>query len=248
MTRREALEEFRDVLTGLSERAREDARLLFIRLDLTMDPAVVSRILQEALPELIDVYGDVAATAAADYYEAVRGLSAGRLSSYQPLLAPNPPVAQVQASTRWAVSGLFKAADEVDPEAVLANVQKVTDRLTKAPARDTLAEAVRLDPDSPRFARIPRGASTCRFCTVMASRGAVYLSEETAGGLTDFHDLCDCAVQQIYEGDALPEGYDPDFYFERYQALGGSSIDLSVRDFGSQATASGAPAATVRAA
>ena len=44
-----------------------------------------------------------------------------------------------------------------------------------------------------RFARVPQGPS-CGFCIMLASRGFVYATEETAGEFKKFHDHCDCLV------------------------------------------------------
>lgn len=239
---RGALEDFRTTLAAISGRARADVESWFRTLDVR-DASTVSRIMQEVLPQVVAAYGDAAALAALDYFESVREASAGARTSYVPNLSKPLPLVQTQASTRWAVGPLFEG-DKANPAAALGRLMQATDRLTKAPARDTFAAAIEGDPDNPRFARIPKGRTTCRFCATLASRGAVYRTAETAGALTDFHDLCDCAVQPIYEGDRLPAGYDPDHYLQLYKDLGGADIDLSVRDFGALDTAKGATASS----
>ena len=75
--------------------------------------------------------------------------------------------------------------------------------------------AFRARPAKPRFARVPRGV-TCGFCTVLASRGAVYHTAETAGELGQFHGGCDCPIVLIPKGSALPKGYDPAVLPEGY--------------------------------
>lgn len=55
-----------------------------------------------------------------------------------------------------------------------------------------------------RFARIPTGDYTCGFCLVLASRGAVYKSVDSAI-LNGFdHENCDCLVVPVYDTDDYP--------------------------------------------
>ena len=67
------------------------------------------------------------------------------------------------------------------------------------------------------FARVPSGATTCPFCLMLASRGFVYLSKESAGELDQFHRHCDCRIVPGYPGMEL-EGYDPDYYYDLWKA------------------------------
>lgn len=92
----------------------------------------------------------------------------------------------------------------------------------------------RHDPDQPRFARVPQGETTCDFCIMLASRGPVYYTEESAGAFTKFHLHCDCKIVPFWDtyvvrgadghymgrrGRTSYEGYDPDAYYERYLDL-----------------------------
>lgn len=63
-----------------------------------------------------------------------------------------------------------------------------------------------------RFARVTTGRNTCNFCTMLAGRGAVYHSRETAGELGKYHTHCQCKVVPSFAGkadDVLVEGHDP---------------------------------------
>ncbi len=63
-----------------------------------------------------------------------------------------------------------------------------------------------------RFARVPTGLETCTFCLMLASRGAVYHTRESAGEFRHFHRHCDCKVVPGFEDDPdaeLVEGYRP---------------------------------------
>ena len=66
------------------------------------------------------------------------------------------------------------------------------------------------------FARVPTGATTCPFCLMLASRGFVYLSKESAGEFDRFHRHCDCRIVPGYPGMEL-EGYDPNLYYDMWK-------------------------------
>lgn len=65
-----------------------------------------------------------------------------------------------------------------------------------------------------RFARVPMGGrETCDFCIMLASRGFVYHTKETAGELKHYHANCACRIVPGFEGDRV-DGYDPDYYYD----------------------------------
>lgn len=226
MAAREDIDAYRQALASLSERAQADLRRLWAQLD-PMDRITTRDVLVEFLTDLIQGYGDAAAVIAADYFELLRAEVTDEL--LVPDLADPTPSDQIAASTRWALSGLFVPNDAVDLPAVLGNLEKATDRLTKLPARETFAAALDADPLRPRYARVPSGAVTCLFCAMLAGRGAVYASEDSAGGSRKFHDHCDCVPVAVWDGQGLPDGFDPAHYEAIYRDNGGASIDLSDR-------------------
>lgn len=83
-----------------------------------------------------------------------------------------------------------------------------------------------------RFARVPMGTHACQFCIMLASRGFVYHSAQTAGEFGHYHSDCRCKVVagfpemtyywkngvKVSRGkDPTVEGYDPDLYFRSYE-------------------------------
>lgn len=59
-----------------------------------------------------------------------------------------------------------------------------------------------------RYARVPSGFNTCAFCMMLASRGFVYHSKESAGGDGfDYHPHCHCSVICSMDGDLDIEGF-----------------------------------------
>lgn len=161
------------------------------------------------VPPLVQEYGDMAATVAADFYAENRE-SARVRSRYRVALAPAIDPSRAEASTRWAVGPMF--SDTPSAGDAYRRVRSITDRLALTQGDDTIRLNIGKDPAKPRYAWVPKGA-TCAFCTLKASRGAVYVSAETA--TAGRHDYCDCVASQVYDGDDL--GYDVDHYRSLYQ-------------------------------
>lgn len=178
-------------------------------LDVSDAKAAVAA-LEEFVPDLVAAYGDVAATVAADWYDALRE-QAGVSGSYRARLAEPLPAEQVRASARWASGPLF--GRQPDPDRALGMLSNAVQRLVQQQGRDTMTRNVRSDPSRPRWMRVPHGR-TCAFCLMLASRGPVYLSAATAGAYNRYHDVCNCQPMPYWQGQGLP--YDPDELYSRY--------------------------------
>lgn len=70
--------------------------------------------------------------------------------------------------------------------------------------------------DGVRYARVPTGFETCGFCIMLASRGFVYHSADTAGAFDHYHRSCDCVVTAGFPGLTEIEGYNVDEYLDLY--------------------------------
>ena len=150
-------------------------------------------------------YGESAGLAAG-YFSAFR-LAEGIAGSATPVL-PEPPARQVvQGALRSTglvgVLNARRAGKSVTAAAQngLVRVSGSATSLVLAGGRETLLDAVSRDRARPRWARITSD-EPCEFCTMLASRGAVYVSEETGG--FEAHDHCSCMVEPAYPGAALP--------------------------------------------
>lgn len=112
-----------------------------------------------------------------------------------------------------------------------------------------MANAARDRKRGVRFARVTTGRETCAFCYMLASRGAVYHTRETAGQFDHYHRRCDCKVVPGFGDDPdalLVEGHDPalmrsrmalieeqtGFSFANREDLGAISKDMGLRDMG----------------
>lgn len=196
---------------------------------------------QELIKQEINRYADAANKLASDYYSSVRDLWAQYGETDMPEY--NPPTITADRAV-WQMEGGFnntdfmglrykdvipdengimhnragKSIDELwptftDEEQAFGYVQN----LIQTVGRLTMQRAVANDPTKPRWARVPRGAKTCAFCLMLASRGFAYLSEDAAGRQMQYHADCDCDIVPSW-GSAKLKDYDPDKYYEMYQA------------------------------
>lgn len=63
-----------------------------------------------------------------------------------------------------------------------------------------------------KFARVTSGRNTCPWCLMLAGRGAVYHTRESAGAMGRFHRHCSCKIVPSFSGnkyEVLVEGHDP---------------------------------------
>lgn len=158
-------------------------------------------------PDLLARYGEITATLAADRFEEITGLPA---TMVRPVDAD-----RANARMRWAVHPLFGT-----PGDALGRMQLLVDELVKQPGRSTsITSAAR---HRLRFARVPTGSETCKWCLMLASRGAVYATSARAGEGRSFHGVCDCRVEPVASPSDMErlraDGYDPSDLYRRWQA------------------------------
>jgi hypothetical protein len=212
------------------------------------DPDAARDALAEELPTLITVWGEIAATAAAEYFEDLIGSPAS--------LAEPAAGEALQTMVRWAVGPLYGSLETVfgeddqpvldeagnpvqikippDPAKARRNLLGASQRHILDQGRNTVRQAAASTPGV-AWARVLQGETSCAFCVVLAGRGAVYESESTArsetlrkdtvGGMSEaYHDYCDCLVIAIRNESDWPEGYDHEkyelMYYEARQKAG----------------------------
>ncbi|WP_164509832.1 Hint domain-containing protein [Gulosibacter massiliensis] len=168
-----------------------------------MPPEQAALELKALLPEITDRYGDIAAAAAAEWYEDVRAGELGTAGYAR--VGSLAPVEQVTSTAAYAAGGLFTESGGVRPM-LLGAVQ----RYVAYAARSTVARNANLEKGEVRWARVPSGAKTCAWCSMLASRGWVYTSKERAGqNPSDFHD--ECVI-----GSTVVSGPEADAGYRRY--------------------------------
>lgn len=160
----------------------------------------------EALALILPAYTDSSAQASADLYDAVRltalgeAYGASAISGYDAAATEGAVRALVQRIVDGGDVGSFNSAvlDRVDYE-------------VKRAAGTSMIENGLADSSRTRYARVPTSAEACEFCLMLAGRGFVYLTRETAGEFHHYHPGCRCRVIAGWDGMTV-EGYDPDAY------------------------------------
>lgn len=158
-----------------------------------MDRKAMIDFVTAVVRQITSAYGEIAAVAAAEFYDEVREIGGFGGKAAVPV-AGRPPEEQLKAVVRWGIGPLWE--DTPRPDAALARLQGSTSRLALQPGRLTTYEMVKRD--GARYAHVPRG-KTCAFCLMLASRGAVYHSEQP-----HYHDHCDCVSVPVFSDDDLP--------------------------------------------
>lgn len=193
------------------ELAKADLLDLLGAMDLS-DPERVRDALLEVVPQLVREYGDVAATAAAEWYSDLR-LAAGVPGKHLAVLSKGAKSEAVEGTVRRIAGALWGS----DPSRVGSLLGGAMQRYVTYSSRDTIRRNAAKDTAKARYARVPTGAKTCAFCEMAASRGFVYASERAADDA--YHDDCDCQVAVEWKtSKADIDGYDPAAMRSRYDA------------------------------
>lgn len=164
---------------------------------------------------LIRQYGGAASLNAADFFERQTGVGNALASEWIDLES-------LDQSIRYAIATARHDALDDNP---LPEVGRNIARQTKNHAHQTMMDNARIN--RVKFARVPRGAKTCAFCMMLASRGYVYATKKTAGEMMQFHNDCDC---QIIAGVDDIEGYDPESLQDQYLESRENSKGKSTKD------------------
>lgn len=192
-----------------------DLEVFWASLD-TNDPGTAWEAIREFLPLLTARYGEVGAVAAAEWYDRLRSNSRAtgryRASIY------GPADELLYARMDRDVAALIDSGRYTSAQGVLTLM--VGEWVNRWVGTTVRRSAVR-DPGRPRVARVPKGATTCAWCLMLASRGAVYASKASA--LEASHGECDCVVTPLWPGDKLPGGYDPNALYVHYKAAADSA-------------------------
>jgi hypothetical protein len=163
--------------------------------------------LERALELLVLSSRRDAAALAAGYLTAFRSLE-GAAGVATVISGANLPAAILTASLRVTGPVAIKKAMALGQSLDLAGrtglvqVAGSVARLVLNGGRETLHRTIEADKSALGFARVASG-SACAFCAMVASRGPVYKSQETAkGGDRGYHDHCNCGIQPVYHRDA----------------------------------------------
>lgn len=153
-----------------------------------------------AVSALITSSRSTSAGLSAAYLQAFR-LAQGVPGKAPLVLAPSmPPAVQMESSLRYTSARSIIAATVrgVAREQAMANAfvasSGTVSRLVLDAGRDTLRDSLAADPKAAGWRRVTSGSS-CKFCQMLAGRGAVYRAE-TARFRS--HDHCGCIPEPVY--------------------------------------------------
>lgn len=160
------------------------------------DPDVARERLVNELPRLVTLYGQAAATTAADWYDELRDQEAVK-RRFRAIVADLPVDLGTDELARWGLSPVFRA----DPDWVAAQtlIAGGMTRRVLEPARATVTGSAVQDPSAEGWQRA--GSGECAFCRMLIGRGAVY-TEATAKFSS--HDHCRCSAVPAFKGKPLP--------------------------------------------
>lgn len=218
MTTRADVERMASTIATASDQAKQQVSAIMSRL--AGQPASIVRdALADAFPTLLAGFENVGTAAGLEFYDSMRARTRG-LPAYKATAVAKPtPTAEAVGIARAAARHLFNPdlAPEVAGERTRRELSDALGTRTKNAMRQTIKNNAVRDPAKTSFARVPRGAKTCAFCTMLASRGFVYATAKTAGEDDKYHHDCDCMIVPSWDAkQAKLEGYDPDGYFEQY--------------------------------
>lgn len=192
------LAEYRKILDELGEQAgdRVSAAIAYtsgMRVTPVRDAAI------EALSDVAAVEGDMAQVLAAQLYDEVcasEGIDTEPARLYEDVIDEGWIAEKVHWHARALIEG-NRARFE-------GECRKLADFYVKRCAYENTVR--NCDANRVRYARVPSGNETCAWCLMLASRGFVYHSEESASH--GRHVGCDCVVLPGVPGKTKVDGYD----------------------------------------
>lgn len=210
---RSYLENYSKSLNTVSEASRKKLVDALNKIDYTAPVADVRDAVIAVMQPACAASAEMSARLASDFYGGLRQqFGIGTEYESEPYSGRNPD----------ATSGAVRAfvQDIVDGKPVDEFIAKCASRLdyeSKVAANECVAWNARRDPSYPRWARVPVGGETCNFCIMLASRGFVYHTADTA---SHAHANCDCRVVPSWDKSPSVQGYSPEKYFDQWLESG----------------------------
>lgn len=206
---RSYIENYSNSLNGISESAKAALVTALSKVDYSQPVADVRNAVIAIMQVACGASTDVAARLAAEFYNGLRLRMVGETVDVVSDSMRNPD------ATDGAIRAFVQLiVDGGDTDAFIKMCADRIDYETRRAANECVAANAKRDPKKPRWARIPTGAETCQFCIMLASRGFVYHSEETA---SHAHAHCDCRIVPSWDKSQLVQGYDPDKYYDMWK-------------------------------
>ena len=205
---RAALDYLTKEINGISADAKAKVMRVLKELDWNDIPACRDAVVS-AVNAVLDAYSLAAGQASADFFDASREIAVGSRLGAAVATGRDPD------ATEGAIRAFVEKVLKGDIDSFnIAVISRVGYELKRS-AGQTMMENAARDPLKPRFARVPSGGETCKFCLMLAGRGFVYYSKKTAGEFGHYHDNCDCRIVASWDNDGV-EGYDPTAYHNEW--------------------------------
>lgn len=167
-------------LMHLTALARNDLAEFLYQIRM-LSVAEVRNILIQVIPNMVDPYINASGELAATWYEDLRRVVGARGTYYAQGVSSGVQTGRANAVARWAVGPL--AGDVADEDLMLSRLGGAVQRMIYDASRGVVEGNAVRDPVRVGYQRMAR-ADCCAFCGMLASRGAVYRSAESAGGVT----------------------------------------------------------------
>lgn len=181
-------QESKQLLTLLGDDAEDQVRWMLRRSSGRWE----SRRLQllDTVPEVVGFYSEGSSALAADFYDDARVGAPGSYAASPVIL---DRTVKIRRGIAWA-SGPLSVDDDELAGARFAELMRTE---MARPYRDTIITNRKQDPACVGWKRITRGSASCKFCRMLAARGAVY-RKETATFAS--HDSCMCTAAPVFKG------------------------------------------------
>lgn len=181
-------QESKRLLTLLGDDAEDQVRWMVRRTSGRWESRRVQ--LLDTVPDVLAFYSEGSAALAADFYDDARAGVSGRFSATPVVL---DRTVKIRRGVVWASEPL-----SVDDEELAASrfAQLMRSEMAR-PYRDTVLSNRQRDPQAVGWTRIARGSASCKFCRMLADRGAVY-RESTVRFAA--HDDCMCTAAPVFKG------------------------------------------------
>lgn len=153
-------------------------------------PARVAAQLRDAVPAVVNTYGETAGVAAADWYEQVRPIGGFNAA----VVTPSKLKGQTESMLGWAMAPLFT---ETDTD-TLTRIAGGLVRLVSAFDRDTIRDNSIRDPFARTSKRVAR-ADACAFCAYMS-----VATDNSDEDTKHYHDHCRCYPVPFWDTVGIP--------------------------------------------
>jgi len=164
--------------------------------------------LRKVIPSITERYGAVQQSLALQHF-----LNIQDLNNIENIVKPIAPKLDAVAKTAGIIDYAMSLKYNIGFEAMLKNLENEVTRATSSYNRDTITYNSALDDTVVSVQRVAE-AGACSFCAMMALDSYSYSTEKkglpsSESFAVDYHNLCHCSIETIYEGQELIK---PDYY------------------------------------